>query len=310
MLKRILCLMLCLLCAFSAVEFAAADTPNEIFPLSLEEIPETLSGQHHYLLACADTNWTVSASKLTNTDGILLVTLDTTAKRVMITTLTREMLIRRPDGIPGRITFIAKNYGPETLCEIVSTHFGVKVDKYVIFDMDDVQTIIDSMGGVEITVTQAEADYLNRYRIARDATTPSMANAGTYLFGGHAAVIYMRIRKVGGTGDSGRTRRIRTVLATLAEKYTEASLGDALDLLENVTGHLVTTNMTMSDMMEAVGYCMQLRGVPVEGKQMPEEEDLTPIWYSGMQTRQVNWEHTRQAMADFLAGDSFGVTED
>ena len=42
--------------------------------------------------------------------------------------------------------------------------------------------IIDAMGGVYITVTDAEADYLNRYRISRDSTTPSMGKGGTYLF--------------------------------------------------------------------------------------------------------------------------------
>ena len=103
---------------------------------------------------------------------------------------------------------------------MVSTHFGVKVDKYLFFNMDNVQKMIDALGGVHITVTDAEAAYLNRYRIARDATTPSMDKAGTYLFTGHAAVIYMRIRKVGsrrrrgphrahahGAGDPGAGKR-------------------------------------------------------------------------------------------------------
>ena len=172
---------------------ALADTPREIYPLDYDTLPEPRAGQYHYLMACVDT-WEGSASNLGNTDGVLMVTLDVDAKRVMLTTFTREMLVKRPDGGIGRFTYIAKNYGPEALCETVSTHFGAKVDKYIIFSMDNVQTIIDAMGGVYITVTDAEADYLNRYRIARDATTPSMDKAGTYLFGGHAAVIYMRTK--------------------------------------------------------------------------------------------------------------------
>ena len=105
--------------------------------------------------------------------------------------------------------------------------------------MNNIQDIIDALGGVTLTVTDAEADYLNRYRIARDATTPSMAKAGTYLFSGHAAVIYMRIRKVGGDGDAGRTRRIRTVLTTLTEKYADATLDDALRILGVVSTALL-----------------------------------------------------------------------
>ena len=297
MFKRLLCMLLALtLLAGSA---CAAEQPREIYPLDYDSLPEAQEGQHHYLLACID-NWVSEDQKLSNTDGVILVTLDTEAKRLLFTTFTREMLIKRPDGGIGRITYIAKNYGPEELCKIISTHFGVKVDKYIIFSMDNVQSIIDAMGGVYITVTDAEADYLNRYRISRDSTKPSMDKGGTYLFGGHAAVIYMRIRKVGGDGDAGRTRRMRTVLSTLAQKYENASLGDAMSLLSTVSENLVTMNMTAQDLVAAAGYAMELRGVTPEGMQMPSDDALTPITYAGMQTRQVDFEMARKQLADFL----------
>jgi len=296
MFKRLLCMLLVLVMLAGT---ALAATPKEIYPLDYASLPEAKAGQHHYLLACID-NWHSENQKLSNTDGMILVTLDTEARRVLLTTFTREMLIKRPDGGTGRITYIAKNYGPEALCEIVSTHFGVKVDKYIIFSMDNVQSIIDDMGGVDITVTDAEADYLNRYRISRDSTTPSMGKGGTYLFGGHAAVIYMRIRKVGGDGDAGRTRRMRTVLSTLAKKYENASLGDALALLSSVSENLVMMNLTTEDLVAAAGYAMELRGVTPEGMQMPSDAALTDITFAGMQTREVDFEMARRELAEFL----------
>ena len=308
MAKRIVCWLMVALLLMGTGTSALAATPREIYPLDYDSLPEPRSGQYHYLMACVD-NWQGNANNLGNTDGVLMVTLDVDAKRVLLTTFSREMLIKRPDGGIGRFTYIAKNYGPEALCEIVSTHFGAKVDKYIIFSMDNVQTIIDAMGGVYITVTDAEADYLNRYRIARDATTPSMDKAGTYLFGGHAAVIYMRIRKVGGDGDSGCTRRIRTVLTTLAGKYAEASLDDALQLLTSVSENIVTTNMSMADLLEAVGYAMELRGVEPEGIQMPPDEAMEPITYAGMATRQVDFEYSRKIFSEFLESQSFDVVE-
>ncbi len=305
--KRMLCWLLAMALLLSAAPALAAQ-PREIYPLDYDTLPEPRAGQYHYLLACVD-NWQGSARNLGNTDGVLMVTLDVDAKRVLITTFTREMLIKRPDGGIGRFTYVAKNYGPDALCRTVSTHFGVKVDKYIIFSMDNVQTIIDAMGGVEITVTNAEADYLNRYRIARDATTPSMDKAGTYLFGGHAAVIYMRIRKVGGDGDAGRTRRIRTVLTTLAGKYANATLDDALTLLSAVSENAVITNMSMADMLEAVGYAMELRSVQPEGIQMPPQDCMESITYAGMATRQVDFERSRELLKTFLDTASFDVVE-
>lgn len=295
-LKRVLCALLALLLMMGT---ALADQPREIYPLDYASLPEAKEGQHHYLMACVD-NWQGNAKKLGNTDGVMLVTLDTKEKRLLLTTFSREMLIKRPDGGIGRFTYIAKNYGPEALCEIVSTHFGVKVEKYLLFSMDNVQNIIDSMGGVEITVTDAEANYLNRYRISRDSTKPSMDKAGTYLFGGHAAVIYMRIRKVGGDGDNGRTRRIRTVLSTLAGNYANASLADAMQIISDVSANIVTTNMSMADFLEAAGYALELRGVPAEGIQMPSDDAMEPITYAGMETRQVDFDVARKALSAFL----------
>lgn len=299
-------LLLVCLCVTMAAP-ALADVPREIHPLDYDTLPAALEGQHHYLLACVDT-WETKPTNLGNTDGVMMVTFDTRSKRLLFTTFMREMLVQRPDGQVGRITYIAKNNGPEALCKTISTHFGVKVDKYILFSMNNVQDIIDALGGVNITVTDSEADYLNRYRIARNATTPSMDKAGTYLFTGHAAVIYMRIRKVGSEGDAGRTRRMRTVLATLAKKYDSITLDGAIKILSSVTNNLCRTNMTLNDMMEAVGYAMQLKGVEPEGLQMPSDDAMEPITYAGMSTRQVNFEKCREILKHFL-DNSFVVVD-
>ncbi|MEA4997786.1 MAG: LCP family protein [Candidatus Limiplasma sp.] len=306
--KRMLCAVLALLLLAGLVPAALAEQPRPITPLDYDTLPAALEGQHHYLLACVD-NWQGNASNLGNTDGMMMVTFDTRAKRLLFTTYMREMLIQRPDGGIGRLTYIGKNYGLDALARTISTHFGVKVDKYIIFSMDNVQTIIDALGGVYITVTQEEANYLNRYRISRDSTKPSMENAGTYLFGGHAAVIYMRIRKVGRDGDAGRTRRMRTVLATLAKNYDKVTLSQALDILESVTKNQVATNMSLSDMMEAVGYAMQVAGAEPEGLQMPSNDAMEPITYAGMSTRQVDFERCRALLQEFL-DNSFVVVDE
>ena len=294
--------------AFTLAPAALAEIPKPIYPLDYDTLPAALEGQHHYLLACVDT-WGTNPNNLGNTDGVMMVTFDTRAKRLLFTTFMREMLIMRPDGRIGRITYLAKNYGPETLCKTISTHFGVKVDQYILFSMDNVQTIIDALGGVNITVTNEEADYLNRYRIARDATKPSMDKAGTYLFGGHAAVIYMRIRKVGSDGDAGRTRRMRTVLSTLAQNYANVTLSQAIKVLDSVTANLCKTNMTLDQLMQALGYALQVAGATPEGLQMPASDAMTPITYAGMSTREVDFEKCRALLKEFL-DNSFVVVDE
>ena len=286
MMKRLVSLMLaCVLLLVAAP--ALADTPQPIETIPYEELPEPFDGQHHYLLLCVD-QWYGKPGNLGNTDGIVLVTVDTRAHRVMLTSFIRDALVERPDGKIGRINYIAKNYGPEALCKVISQHIGVKVEKYILFDFNQIQTIIDYLGGVTLTVTDAEADYLNRYRISRTATTPSMDKAGTYLFGGHAAVIYMRIRKAGGGGDFMRTQRVRTVLSTLADQCREISYEQARDLVDSVMANTTLTNMNLDEMVQAMEYAYGLRGATIEELRIPQDGDATPINYASMAVQEIN----------------------
>ena len=127
MMKRLVSLMLaCVLLLMAAP--ALADQPQPIETIPYEELPEPFDGQHHYLLLCVD-QWYGKPGNLGNTDGIVLVTVDTRAHRVMLTSFIRDALVERPDGKIGRINYIAKNYGPEALCKVISQHIGVKVEK-------------------------------------------------------------------------------------------------------------------------------------------------------------------------------------
>ena len=308
MMKRLVSLMLACVLLLMAVP-VLADQPQPIETIPYEELPEPFDGQHHYLLLCVD-QWYGKPGNLGNTDGIVLVTVDTRAHRVMLTSFIRDALVERPDGKIGRINYIAKNYGPEALCKVISQHIGVKVEKYILFDFNQIQTIIDYLGGVTLTVTDAEADYLNRYRISRTATTPSMDKAGTYLFGGHAAVIYMRIRKAGGGGDFMRTQRVRTVLSTLADQCRDITYEQARGLLDSVIENTTLTNMNTEEMVTALDQAYSLRDCTIEELRIPQDDAVHPISYAGMAVQEIDWAMSREDLSDFLQTSWLVMDED
>ena len=275
---------------------------SEIIPISTidyNKIPETPEGMYHYLFVCVD-NWEADINTPGNTDGMVLITLDTNSKRILFTSFMREMLIERPEGGPGRLTYILKDNTPEDLMKTLSTHFGIKIEKYIIFNMNDIQQIIDSIGGVNLTITDEEAEYLHNYSIRPDSTIPNLDKGGTYLFNGHGSVIYGRIRKVGGTGDAGRTSRIRNILYSLVEQMSKATFEDALGLINFVISNKMDTNLEMADMLETVGYALELIHVTPEGIQMPPDEARTRVFYSGMDTQSVDFDKSRKILHDFL----------
>lgn len=315
MMKRVISLLLAALLFASLLPVALADaTPRPITTVDYDSLPDdSTNGIHYYLLLCQD----LYVDKVTpegypagNTDGIVLVTLNTRAHRVMLTSIIRDALIVRPDGVIGRINYIPKNYGPEALCRIISTHLGVKVEKYILFNFSHIQNIIDSLGGVDITISSAEAGYLKRYPVSPTATSPTISGAGTYHFTGHAAMIYMRIRKAGGGGDFMRTQRVRTVLSTLADQCRNITYDDARTLLDTVIANSSMTNMSLEEMLEAMDYAYSLRGCTIEELRIPQDDAVSAITYAGMAVQEVDWEKSREDMADFLQNSYLVIDDD
>ena len=77
-------------------------------------------------------------------------------------------------------------------------------------------------------------------------------------------------------------------------------IGDAMQLITDVSANIVTTNMTMADFLQAAGYALELRGVDAQGIQMPPDAAMEPITYAGMSTRQVDFDEARRQLSAFL----------
>ena len=316
--KKWLSLLLALCLLISCVPLALADEEPAPIPVIPEsEITPTPKGIHHYMLICMD-SWATDPKNLGHSDGLILVSVDEYARRVMLTSFIRDMLIQRPDGKFGRINnvvgyFGANQAGIDALITTINTHFNLKIEDYIVVDFQQVQNIIDAIGGVDITITDREAQYLRNYSISRSSTTPELAGGGTYHFSGHAAVIYMRIRKVvnieGETQDVGRTRRARIVLTSIAESLKDISYEDATKLLDVVIENTIFTSMSAMDMLSALDLAMDLRGTEIEQIRMPIDGAYESMPVAGMATQQIDWLVNREALHTFLL-DSFGVVED
>ncbi len=298
--KRFISLILMAVLLLSAAPQALADEPEPISVIAKEDISPTPSGLHHYMLICID-SW---KADLTNTegqftDGMILVTVDEYAHRVMLTSFVRDMLILRPDSKFGRINNVMSKMGPndgklgiQMLIDTLNSHFDLRIEQFIVVDFKQVENIVDAIGGVDIPLRARE-----RTRIQSFGTTLPAENAdGTTHLKGYAAVLYMRIRKVatqeylhadGGvyadTQEMARSYRDSIVLSAIAEKLKDITYQDAMKLLDVILVNTVYTNMTTDDLLNAVDLAMQLRGTPVEHITMPvnnpskQKQDGT--WY-------------------------------
>ena len=325
-----------------------------------DQLPPIIEGQHHYLLLCID-QWERDPRPegypiptydngsrkdlFGNTDGIVLLTLDTRAHRIMLTSIIRDALIRKSnlddagEEKYGRINRVYNDYGPETLCRIISQHLGVKVEKYILFTFKQVANVVDYMGGVDIELTEAEIEALKYTTLRGTVTDPNGKDiqdsgyhpAGVYSFkttrwaekenkkktdekvvkrtGGCSAVLYMRIRKFGGGGDFMRTQRARKVLSLLADKCRTMTWDDAKALANNILENNNMTNMSLDDMIQAAEQAYSLRECTIEELRIPMEGAVRSHHYAGMATQEINWYYCREQMDDYLQ-NSFLVVDD
>ena len=326
MIRKLAALMLAV-CLLTVLGSASGETrtPKPIVTIPYDEISPIVEGQHHYLLLCTDV-WHGNPKNLGNTDGIVLVTLDTRAHRVMLTSFIRDALVTRPmEDNPevmgtGRINYIAKRLGPDMLCRVISQHIDVKVTDYLLFDFTQIANIVDYLGGVDIELNSEEIAYLQRYAVppgsvrsvetGSDLRSGGIHRAGLYHFNGHSSVIYMRIRKAGGGGDFMRTQRARTVMSTLADKCREISWEDAEALVNNVMDNNTMTNINLEGMLEAARFAYSLRDCTIEELRLPPDGAARPITFASMAVQEIDWEACRQTMANYLQNSFLVIDEE
>lgn len=314
MLKKFLCLFLILaLLPLHALGDTSVE-PKVITPLADEEIPPTPDGIHYYLLLCSDRKVS-SAKNPGNTDGIMLVAVDTVAHRVMLISFIRDMLLRDPENGYTRIHAIAKTWSIEDLMTTVNRHFGIRVENYILVNWTGVEDIIDALGGVSVTLTNGEAIRLrDKMAYMSDWAEPELKGAGTYKLRGYAAVTYMRIRSgtsIGGEQyDYRRTTRARNVVSSLASSLREISMGDALKLATSTVWPCIAgTNMTLADMAEAAKIAFSVKDAEIEQMRIPIDGTGHELQYKGA-AQEIDVPVNREALQNFIFDNSFTVRSD
>lgn len=171
-------------------------------------------------------------------DSMILVTFNTRAKTVTFTSFMRDAYVQIPGYAPNKLNHAYQYGGMELLNETLKLNYGVDVDGDVEINFSSFKSIIDLLGGVEISLTEPEAFYMNHL-------TDWNLKVGTNRLNGEQALVYARLREI--DSDYQRTERQRTVLMALTNAYKDQPVATMLDLLDDIISK-VTTNMTNEQM--------------------------------------------------------------
>lgn len=198
--------------------------------------------QINVLLVGIDARETGEASR---SDTMMLVTLDKKNKQIKLTSFLRDSFVE----IAGKNYWSKLNSayfygGIQTLSDTLELNFKVDIQYYALVDFEIFTTIVDSIGGINVDVTERESYYT--YHSGK-VKVPVRIEAGEdVLLNGEQALWYSRIRYL--DSDFHRTQRQRKVITAIVEKASKMSLTKLYALAEEIIP-LVKTNMSSNQIM-------------------------------------------------------------
>lgn len=201
-------------------------------------------------------------------DCIMIASINNETNDVKLVSIYRDTLLQQADGTYEKANSAYNRGGPEEAISLLNRNFDLDIQNYVSVNFNALVDVIDSLGGIELDMTQEEAFYSNGYafetaQVVGQEMKPIKEEAGTQLLDGVHAVGYARIRYTDGN-DFKRTERQRVVLQKVAEKAKKANLLTLNEIVDKVFPQ-ISTNLTLKDMMGFAANIMDYNIVQTGG---------------------------------------------
>lgn len=162
-------------------------------------------------------------------DTMILCSINTKTKKVSLISFLRDLYVQIPGGYSdNRLNATYAFGGFPLLNKTLKQNFGVTVDGNFEVDFEGFTRVIDAVGGVDITLTAREAEFLQ----------VNDGKAGTVHMDGALALSYSRIRYL--DSDFGRTQRQRNVLMSVFSHMRELSVSELMSLMNTILPLLKT----------------------------------------------------------------------
>jgi LCP family protein required for cell wall assembly len=170
-----------------------------------------------------------------NSDVMIVATINSDTEKIVLTSFMRDLYADIPGYGVHKLNYAFAVGGAETLEATLEDNYKLSIDHYAVVDFESMANIVDILGGVELTISDAECEMINGYLSSMNASEDALPGGGTYVLNGNQAVAHMRDRYVG-NNDYERTQRQRDVLTQLFGKLDELGAEE----LAGLSGELLT----------------------------------------------------------------------
>ena len=172
----------------------------------------------------------------TRSDTMMLISLDSANNCIKMTSFLRDTWVYIPFmDKNAKLNAACSNGGYSGVVNTIEYNFGVDIDGYLVTDFELFTVMVDSIGGVEVDVTEAEAKEVTNHPKRYGNVT---LEAGSHNLTGEQALAYCRIRKI--DTDWVRTKRQRTVMEAIIKKALMSGPVKAFSMVKNIAPYFET----------------------------------------------------------------------
>ena len=255
-----------------------------------DEVQEKLSEYSDSVINIALFGIDAQDGEAGRSDSIIIATIDTTHKKLKLTSIMRDSYVTIADRGQDKINHAYAFGGAQLAIKTLNENFDLNIEDFVAVNFTTMPKIIDKLGGVTIDITSEEVSHI-----------PGIDTAGTYNLTGEQALAYSRIRYASG-GDYVRTDRQRTVLNKVFEKILDTNVTQYPSLLSEVLP-MVKTSLDYSEILDLGNEVLKMGVTNLEQERFPRDGYCEGKLISGIYYLTFDKENTVQQLHDYIFED-------
>ena len=195
----------------------------------------------------------------TNTDVMIICSIDNKTKEVKIVSIYRDTYLLMPNGKSyNKANSALTVYGNMTdVLSMLNMNLDIMIDEYVIINWSAVARAVDMLGGIEVEITDEILTkgklngYITNVVNATGLASTQIQEPGTYVLDGVQTVAYSRIRYI--DSDVGRTQRQREVIEKMLVKAKNAQLGTLIEIVKEILPN-ITSSLSQPEILEMASH--------------------------------------------------------
>lgn len=224
-------------------------------------------------------------------DSMMLVSFNKNEGKSSVISFLRDTLVDIDGYGKSRLGHTYAYGGVGLTINTLNQQFGLDIQNYVTINFENLVNIIDELGGIEVTLTEEEAEYY------RQNGMPDI-QAGSVTLTGSQALAHARNRTL--DSDFGRTRRQRSVMYGIYRKVLEQRDPSTLMPLITYCMTQVKTNMSVTEIYNMATDVLSVDNLKTQQAAVPQEGTYNSITYEGMAVLEIDMEANKQYINELL----------